>query len=90
MYDLSKWHGLLRYHWHGHSEIAILPRETNKTFLEEDYLIAYLDQKRSGKSDVAKDSTKPNMVQFVADFDVVVGTLMKRFNGKPINLLGSS
>lgn len=39
---------------------------------------------------MAKDSTKPNMVQFVADFDVVVGTLMKRFNGKAINLLGSS
>lgn len=68
----------------------VLPRETNKTFLEGEYLIAYLDQRGSDKSDVVKDSTKPNMVQFVADFDVVLGTLMKRFNGKPINLLGSS
>src|SRR5690606_15485792 len=32
-------------------------RETYKEFLEGEYLIAYLDQRGSGKSDVAKDST---------------------------------
>lgn len=70
--------------------ISGFARETYKTFLEEDYLIAYLDQKGSGKSGVAKDLTKPNMVQFVQDLDVVVDTLMKRFNRKSSNLLGSS
>src|SRR5690606_27689712 len=65
-------------------------RETYKTFLEEDYLIAYLDQRGGGKSAVETDSTMLTMEQFVKDLDVVVDTLRNRYKGKVINLIGSS
>lgn len=65
-------------------------RETFKEFLEDDYLIAYLDQRGSGKSDHAEDSTYLTMEQFVEDLDVVVDTLTNRYKDKAINLIGSS
>lgn len=64
--------------------------ETYRKFLEEDYLIAYLDQRGGGKSDAATDSTMLTMRQFVEDLDVVVDTLRNRYKGKAINLIGSS
>ncbi|WP_417361735.1 alpha/beta fold hydrolase [Galbibacter sp.] len=65
-------------------------RESYKDFLEQDYLIAYLDQRGGGKSAVEKDSTMLTMKQFVKDLDIVVDTLRKRYKGKAINLIGSS
>lgn len=65
-------------------------RETYKEFLEEDYLIAYLDQRGGGKSDHATDSTMLTMQQFVEDLDVVVDTLHSTYKDKSINLMGSS
>lgn len=65
-------------------------RETYKEFLEGEYLIAYLDQRGSGKSEIAKDSTMLNMQQFVTDLDFVVDSLKNRYGTKNINLLGSS
>lgn len=64
--------------------------ETYRKFLEDDYLIAYLDQRGGGKSDVVTDTTMLTMQQFVEDLDVVVDTLQNRYKGKTINLIGSS
>lgn len=64
--------------------------ETYRKFLEDDYLIAYLDQRGGGKSDIVTDSTMLNMKQFVEDLDVVVDTLKGRYKDKAVNLIGSS
>lgn len=62
----------------------------NEKFLEEDYLFVYLDQRGSGKSLPCTDSTMLNMEQFVEDLDVVVDSISARYEGKPVNLIGSS
>lgn len=62
----------------------------NQKYLEENYLIAYLDQRGGGKSEAATDSTMLTMQQFVQDLDVVVDTLKNKYNSKAINLIGSS
>lgn len=64
--------------------------ELNRKHLEDQYFIAYLDQRGGGKSDICRDSTMLTMQQFVTDLDVVVDTLKKRYPGKPVNLLGGS
>ncbi|MBC9795966.1 alpha/beta fold hydrolase [Sinomicrobium weinanense] len=64
--------------------------EFNRKHLEDDYLIAYLDQRGGGKSDVCTDSTMLTMQQFVKDLDVVVDSLQSKFKDKSINLIGSS
>ncbi|MGS2739684.1 alpha/beta fold hydrolase [Sinomicrobium sp. M5D2P17] len=64
--------------------------EFNRMYLEDDYLIAYLDQRGSGKSDVEKDSTMLNIEQFVKDLDVVVDSLKNKYKNRPVNLIGSS
>lgn len=64
--------------------------EFNRKHLEDNYLIAYLDQRGGGKSDVVIDSTSLTMHQFVKDLDDVVEFLQDKFKSKKINLLGSS
>ncbi len=64
--------------------------ETYRKFLEDDYLIAYLDQRGGGKSDVVTDTSMLTMKQFVEDLDVVVDTLKNRYKDKAVNLIGSS
>src|SRR5690606_24774 len=50
----------------------------NKKYLEDNYLIAYLDQRGGGKSEASTDSTMLTMKQFVQDLDVVVDTLKSK------------
>lgn len=64
--------------------------EFNRDHLEDDYLVAYLDQRGGGKSDVSPDSTLLSMEQFVEDLDLVVDNLGSRYEGKKINIIGSS
>ena len=64
--------------------------EFYRHYLEDDYLVAYLDQRGSGKSDVYKNVDLLTMDQFVKDLDVVVDTLQNRYKNQNINLLGSS
>ncbi|WP_299257943.1 alpha/beta fold hydrolase [uncultured Aquimarina sp.] len=59
-------------------------------YLENDYLLVYLDQRGSGRSDISNDSTLLTTQQFVKDLDVVVDTLQNRYPNKNINLLGTS
>lgn len=74
----------------GPGAFSSFDHEFNKKYLEEDYLIAYLDQRGGGKSEVSADSTQLTMQQFVEDLDVVVDSLQHRFKGREINLIGSS
>lgn len=64
--------------------------EFNRKYLEDDYLFVYLDQRGGGKSGRCTDSTMLTMDQFVEDLNVVVDSLQNRYEGKKINLLGSS
>lgn len=58
--------------------------------VEPDYLVAYLDQRGSGKSPACPDSTLLNMNQFVKDLDIVVDRLRQMYPDRKINLLGTS
>jgi len=64
--------------------------EIYSPYLEDDYLLVYLDQRGSGRSDISNDSTLLTTQQFVKDLDVVVDTLKNRYPNKNINLLGTS
>ncbi|MES2417388.1 MAG: alpha/beta hydrolase [Bacteroidota bacterium] len=64
--------------------------ESYGKYLEDNYLIAYLDQRGGGKSEICNDSTMLTVSQFVKDLDVVVDTLKHKYKGKAVNLLGSS
>jgi len=62
----------------------------NKEYLEDDYLLAYLDQRGGGKSDNCPDSALLTMEQFIKDVDVVADSLQNRFKNRDINIIGSS
>lgn len=64
--------------------------ESNRKYLEDDYLFAYLDQRGGGKSLACTDSGMLTMEQFVRDLDVVVDSLQMRYEHKKVNLVGSS
>jgi len=64
--------------------------EFYRHYLEDDYLIAYLDQRGCGKSDSVKNTGLLTMQQYVADLDAVVDTLKNRYQNKKVNLFGSS
>lgn len=64
--------------------------EFYRHYLEDDYLVAYLDQRGSGKSDVCENIDLLTMDQFVKDLDLVVDTLQNRYENQKINLLGGS
>ncbi len=64
--------------------------EYNRHYLEDGYLIAYLDQRGSGKSESFADTSYFTMEQFVEDLDKVVDYLKIQYPESQINLLGSS
>ena len=58
--------------------------------LEDKFLVAYLDQRGCGKSLASSDSGRLNVEQYVQDLDIVVDSLMNRYNKKSVNLMGTS
>lgn len=58
--------------------------------LEDKFLVAYLDQRGCGKSLASSDSTRLNVEQYIQDLDIVVDSLMSRYNKKFVNLMGTS
>ncbi len=58
--------------------------------LEDKFLIAYLDQRGCGKSLTSSDSKRLNVAQYTEDLDIVVDSLMSRYNKKSVNLMGTS
>jgi pimeloyl-ACP methyl ester carboxylesterase len=64
--------------------------EFYRNYLEEDYLLIYLDQRGCGKSDAEENTSLLTMEQYVEDLDVVVDTFKNKYKNKKINLFGSS
>ena len=64
--------------------------EFYRNYLEDDYLIAYLDQRGCGKSDSVNNTDLLTMEQYVKDLDVVVDSLKAKYPNKKINLFGTS
>lgn len=58
--------------------------------LEGNFLIAYLDQRGCGKSLVCSDIARLTVEQYIMDLDIVIDSLMLRYNKKHVNLMGSS
>ncbi|MDD2529033.1 MAG: alpha/beta hydrolase [Lentimicrobiaceae bacterium] len=58
--------------------------------LEDKFLIAYLDQRGCGKSLASSDSSRLIVEQYIEDLDIVIDSLMNRYNKKQVNLMGSS
>ncbi len=58
--------------------------------MEDKFLIAYLDQRGCGKSLASSDSSRLNVEQYIEDLDIVIDSLMNRYNKKQVNLMGSS
>jgi len=58
--------------------------------LEDKFLIAYLDQRGCGKSLACSDTARLTVEQYITDLDIVIDSLMNRYNKKHINLMGSS
>lgn len=58
--------------------------------LEDNFLIAYLDQRGCGKSLACNDTARLNVKQYIQDLDIVVDSLLHRYNKKQLNLMGSS
>lgn len=58
--------------------------------LEDKFLIAYLDQRGCGKSFACSDTARLTVEQYIKDLDIVIDSLMNRYNKKQVNLMGSS
>ena len=58
--------------------------------LEDKFLIAYLDQRGCGKSLASSDPSRLNVAQYIEDLNIVVDSLMSRYNKKSVNLMGTS
>jgi pimeloyl-ACP methyl ester carboxylesterase len=58
--------------------------------LEDNFLIAYLDQRGCGKSLECSDPSRLNVKQYIEDLDIVADSLMSRFNKESVNLMGTS
>ena len=58
--------------------------------LEDKFLIAYLDQRGCGKSLACADTAMLTIEQYILDLDIVIDSLMHRFNKKSVSLMGSS
>lgn len=58
--------------------------------LEDNFLIAYLDQRGCGKSLASSDSSKLNVEQYVEDLDIVVDSLRSRYHKNTVSLMGTS
>ena len=58
--------------------------------LEDNFLIAYLDQRGCGKSLRCTDTSKLTVNQYIEDLDIVVDSLRIRYNKDKVNLIGTS
>ncbi|PKP46350.1 MAG: hypothetical protein CVT92_17485 [Bacteroidetes bacterium HGW-Bacteroidetes-1] len=58
--------------------------------LENNFLIAYLDQRGCGKSLDCKDTSMLTVKQYVEDLDIVIDSLRNRYNKEKVNLMGTS
>ncbi|MBN2729582.1 MAG: alpha/beta fold hydrolase, partial [Bacteroidales bacterium] len=58
--------------------------------LEEQFLVAYLDQRGCGKSPGCKDKSMLTIGQYIQDLDIVIDSIQKRYHKRKVNLVGTS
>jgi len=58
--------------------------------LENDFLVAYLDQRGCGKSPECNDISMLNIEQYLEDLDIVIDSLRNRYNKEKVALMGTS
>ena len=58
--------------------------------LENNFLVAYLDQRGCGKSSGCKDKSMLTIGQYIQDLDIVIDSLQKRYHKRKVNLVGTS
>lgn len=58
--------------------------------LEDQFLVAYLDQRGCGKSPACEDTSMLTVEQYVEDLDIVIDSLRHRYNKKTVSLVGTS
>jgi pimeloyl-ACP methyl ester carboxylesterase len=58
--------------------------------LEDQFLVAYLDQRGCGKSRSCSDSSMLTVEQYVEDLDMVIDSLVQRYQKQAVNLVGTS
>ncbi|MGQ1788497.1 alpha/beta fold hydrolase [Saccharicrinis sp. GN24d3] len=58
--------------------------------LEDNFLIAYLDQRGCGKSPACDDISMLTISQYVEDLDIVIDSLRNRYDKKKVALMGTS
>lgn len=58
--------------------------------LEDNSLIAYLDQRGCGKSPQCTDKSMLTIKQYIDDLDIVIDSLRKRYAKEKVNLMGTS
>ena len=59
-------------------------------YIEEEFLIAYFDQRGCGKSLSCSDTSVLTVEQYIEDLDTVIDSLMNHYNKKNISLMGTS
>jgi len=58
--------------------------------LEDNFLIAYLDQRGCGKSPACEDISMLTINHYLEDLDIVIDGLRSRYNKKKVGLMGTS
>ncbi len=58
--------------------------------LEDNFLLAYLDQRGCGKSLECNDTALLTVEQYVADLDIVIDSLVHKYRKEKVNLMGTS
>lgn len=58
--------------------------------LEDKFLVAYLDQRGCGKSMDCQDTSMLTVKQYLIDLDMVIDSLMSRYNKEKVDLMGTS
>jgi len=58
--------------------------------LEDNFLVAYLDQRGCGKSPECQDASMLTIDQYLEDLDLVIDSLRNRFNKEKVALMGIS
>ena len=58
--------------------------------LEDEYLVAYLDQRGCGKSPKCTDKSMLTIKQYLNDLDIVIDSLRSRYAKEKVNLMGTS
>nr|WP_319269114.1 alpha/beta hydrolase [uncultured Draconibacterium sp.] len=58
--------------------------------LEDKFLVAYLDQRGCGKSLECSDTTLLTVEQYIEDLDIVIDTLLNKYQKDKVNIMGTS